>query len=161
MKKVRAIGLVGLAPAVMGFGLPAAHGAQTATHSPRNGTKTVSLLRDGRAQAPLVTCGYSRFPDKTSTRGYLETQISYAHRCIAGHEAWLFKRLPGLTERTRFYSANGAREASYLRGGTIEAFSTYWVSFPEIYAYNVCTALVANGNHNDVEYGPVCQAATS
>jgi hypothetical protein len=161
MKKVRAVGLVGVAPAVVGLAIPVAHGAPAVTQSPRNGAKTVSLIRTDRSEAPLVTCGYGRITDKTSTRGYLETQISYSKRCIGGQEAYLFKRQAGLTERIRFYSANGAREASYLRGGTIHVSSTYFVSFPNIYAYEVCAALVANGNHSDVEYGPVCQDATS
>jgi hypothetical protein len=163
MKKVRAVGLAGLAPMVVGFAFPPTANAMAtaSTHSPGNGAKTVSLRQGVRAQSPLVTCGYGHAKDATSTHGYLEGQISYSHRCIAGQEAHLFKRQTGLTERTRFYSYNGAMEKTTWNGGTIEAFSTYFVSFPEIYAYEVCQALVANSNHNDVKYGPVCQKATS
>lgn len=161
MKKVRALGLVAVAPTAVGLAFPAANAAAV-THSPQNGSKTVSLQHGARApDVPLVTCGYGRVRDATSTGGHLREQISYSHRCIGGQEAYLNKRQAGLTERVRFYSYNGARETSRWRPGTIEVSSTYFVSFPNIYAYEVCQALVANTNHNDVKYGPVCEKATS
>jgi hypothetical protein len=161
MKKVRALGLVGLAPTAIGFAFPAANAMATATHSPRNGAKTVSLWQRERAQAPLVNCGYGHANDATSTHGYLRGQISYSHRCIAAQEAYLNRRQAGLTERIRYYSYNGTRVHSAWRPGTIENFSTYFLSFGNIYAYLVCEALVANSNHNNVKYGPVCERATS
>ena len=111
--------------------------------------------------APLVTCGAIHFKDATGVSGHLKGQISYSHRCIGGQEAYLNKRQAGLTERVRFYSVHGTRVLQTWRPGTIEAFSTYFVSFPNIYAYQVCQALVANSNHNDVKYGPACETATS
>ena len=163
MKKVRVAGLVGLAPTVMGLALPAAaHATAAVAHSPRNGAKTVSLARGGQAQAsPLVACAYGHLKDATSTRGYLRGQISYSHRCIAGQVGYLDKRQTGLTERARFYSANGTRVGQTWHGGDILTSSTYFLSFPNIYAYKVCQALVANSNHSDVKYGPVCETATS
>jgi hypothetical protein len=162
MKKVRVLGLVGIAPTAMGFAFPAANAMATATHSPRNGAKTVSRWQVERAQpAPLVTCGYRLIKTATSTHGYLTGNISYSHRCIGGQVARLNKRQTGLTERARFYSYNGARELTTWNAGTIEVSSTYFHSFPNIYAYKVCEALVANSNHNDVKYGPACETATS
>jgi hypothetical protein len=161
VKKVRALGLVGLAPVAMGFALPAQNAMAAATHSPRTGAKTVSLIGDGRSQAPLITCGFNHVKRNTSTRGYLTGQISYSHRCIGGQTATLGKRQAGLTERIRFYSKNGTREHSYLEPGTIETSTTYFLSFPNIEAYQVCQALIANSNHNVVKYGPVCEDATS
>jgi hypothetical protein len=161
MKKVRAIGLVGLAPTVMGLGLPAAHGAQTATHSPRNGAKTVSLLRDGRTQGPLAACAYGRVQYATSARDHITAHISYSHRCIDRQEVLLNKEQSGLAERVRYYSYNGTRELQQFNRGYFVKGETSWTTYPEIFAYEVCEALVANGNHSDVEYGPVCEDATS
>ena len=67
----------------------------------------------------------------------------------------------GLTERIRYYSYNGTRVLQRYIGGNIYNGITSWTSFPGVYAYQVCEALVANGNHNDVRYGPVCEKATS
>jgi hypothetical protein len=162
MKKVRAIGLIGLAPAAaVGLALPAANATAAATHSAGNGAKKVSLWQGHQAQAPLVTCGYGHFRYATSTHGYLTMEISYSHRCIAAQDAYLSRRQTGLTERIRYYSYYGTREAQYWRPGTIEVSYTYFVSQPNIYAYQVCEALVANSNHNNVKYGPVCADATS
>ena len=161
MKKVRALGMVGLVP-VMGLAFPAANGTAPVTHNPRTGDKTVSLWPGGRARsAPLVTCGARLFKYGTSTHGHLTGNISYSHRCIGGQVARLNLRQAGLTERARFYSRNGARELQTWNAGTIEVSSTYFHSFPNIYAYQVCEALVANSNHNLVKYGPACETATS
>jgi hypothetical protein len=162
MKKVRALGLVGIAPTVMGFAFPAANAMATATHSPRNGAKTVSRWQVERAQsAPLVNCSYGRVQYATSTHAHLTAHINYSHRCIARQEALLDRDQTGLTERTRYYSYNGVRELTTWTGGNLLNGSTSWTTFPNIYAYKVCQALVANSNHNDVKYGPVCETATS
>jgi hypothetical protein len=162
MKKVHVVGMVGLASTALGLAAPAAHADTTAPATPRAGDKTVSLPRPVRDLAgPLVGCGYNHVKDATGTSGHLKGQISYSHRCIAGQEAYLNKRQAGLTERVRFYSVNGTRVLQTWRPGTIEAFSTYFISFPSVYAYKVCQALVANSNHNDVKYGPTCETATS
>ena len=161
MKKVRAIGLAGLAPMVMGFALPGANAAAAATHSPRNGTKTVSLLQSERTQAPLAGCHYGRAQYATSTHTHLTAHISYSHRCIDMQRAILDRDQTGLAERTRYYSYNGARELQTYTGGNLLNGSTSWTTFPEIFAYEACQALVANSNHNDIKYGPVCEKATS
>jgi hypothetical protein len=161
MKKVRVLGLVGLAPVAVGVALPGANASAAVTHSAKVGTKTVSLTHDERAESPLITCGYADVKDHTSTHGYLTGQISYSHRCIGGQTARLGKRQTGLTERIRFYSKNGTRLHSNWTQGTIHTSSTYFLSFPNIQAFQVCQALVANSNHNVVKYGPVCEDATS
>jgi hypothetical protein len=163
MKKVRAIGLVGLAPAMVGVAGPAANAAALATHSsPGGSAKTVSLLRGAPAPAsPLVNCGYGREQYATSTHTHFTAHISYSHRCIFEVQGILSKVQTGLTERIRYYSYNGTRVLQKYIGGNIVNGITSWTSFPEVYAYQVCEALVANGNHNDVKYGPVCEKATS
>lgn len=162
MKKVRTLGLVGLAPTVMGLAFPAADARAPATHSPRTGAKTVSLWQGGQPRtAPLASCTYGRAKYATSTHAHLTAHISYSHRCIDKQEALLDHDQTGLTERTRYYSFNGARELQTYTGGNLLNGSTSWTTFPEIYAYQVCQALVANSNHNLVRYGPVCEKATS
>jgi hypothetical protein len=162
MKKVRAVGLAGLAPMVVGFAFPpTANAMATAMHSPGNGAKTVSLRQGERAQASLADCQYGRVQYATSTHAHLTAHISYSHRCIAMQRAILDRDQTGLTERTRYYSYNGTRELQTYTGGNLLNGSTSWTTFPEIYAYEVCQALVANSNHNDVKYGPVCEKATS
>ena len=162
MKKVRAVGLVGLTPAVMGLALPAANATAAVAHSPRNGAKTVSLKQAGQAQAvPLVQCKYGREQYATSTHTHLTAHISYSHRCIAEQVAVLTKQQTGLTERTRYYSYSGTRVLQTYTGGNLLNGQTSWTTFPNVYAYKVCQALVANSNHSDIKYGPVCETATS
>ncbi len=162
MKKVHAVGLVGLAPTVLGLAFPAANVMATATHSPRNGAKTVSLRLGGRAPlAPLIACNFGREQYATSTHTHLTAHISYSHRCIAEQQAILNRDQTGLTERTRYYSYNGARVLQTYTGGNLLNGETSWTTFPDVYAYEVCQALVANSNHNNVKYGPVCERATS
>jgi len=161
MKKVRVLGLVGLAPVAMGAVLPAVNASAAATHSPRAGTKTVSLMTDERAESPLASCKYGRVQYATSTHTHLTAHISYSHRCIDMQRAILNKDQTGLAERTRYYSAGGTRELQTYTGGNLLNGSTSWTTFPEIFAYQVCQALVLNTNHNSVKYGPVCEDATS
>jgi hypothetical protein len=157
MKKVRAVGLVGVAPAVVGLALPTAHGV-TAAASTKTGAKTVSLLR---TQAPLASCTYGRAQYATSVHDHLTAHISYSHRCVDRQEAVLDHAQSGLAERVRYYSYDGTRELQQFNAGHIDNGITSWTTFPEIFAYEVCEALVLNGNHSSVKYGPVCEDATS
>jgi hypothetical protein len=167
MKKVRILGMVGVAPMVAGLGLapPAANATAAAvTHSPRNGAKTVSLWHGEAPQAvPLINCAAGRHQEVTSVHGHLRGLIEYSHRCINRQYASLNKPQRGLTERTRFYSFNGTLEHTTWRGGGVHIIGgfTDFGSYPNLNAYEVCEALVANSNHNNVKYGPVCEKATS
>jgi hypothetical protein len=154
MKKVRcAIAAAGMAPA-LGLIMPAANAATLSTHAPKAAkpAKTVS-------NAPLVSCGSKQITGgiKSPLQGY----IYHSGLCVNTQVAELFKIQTGLTERVRYYSGSGYREASYYLGGTLHKSEglTSWKSAFNNYAATVCEALVANGNHNDVEYGPVCEGA--
>lgn len=166
MKKVHVLGVVGVAPIVAGLGLavPAANAATAMTHGARDGVKTVSLRHGEASQpVPLVTCGAGRKQTTTSIRGYFKGEIHYSGRCINQQYASLDRPQRGLTERTRFYSYNGTMERTTWHAGGVHIVGGYtsFGSYPNLNAYQVCEALVANSNHNDVEYGPVCEKATT
>jgi len=163
MKKVRVLGLVGVAPTAIGLAVPAANAAAAVTHSPRDGAKTVLLWHGDAPQVPLVNCGAGRHQRATSTHGHLTGSIMYSGRCINFQSASLNTPQRGLTERTRFYSRDGTLERTTWQEGHIHYFGGYtsFKSYPNLNAYEVCEALVANSNHNNVKYGPVCEKATS
>ena len=164
MKRVRyAIGAIGVAPA-LGLMMPAANAAATVPQAPGSAGKTVSLQHRLAAQpVPLVNCASGRRQDATSTHGYMTASIAYSHRCINCQYVGLAKTQTGLTERTRFYSYKGALERTTWQEGHIHQLGGYtsFQSYPNLNGYEVCEALVANGNHNDVKYGPICERATS
>jgi hypothetical protein len=157
MKKVHyVLAAAGMAPA-LGLMMPAANAATGPAHTPKDAAtgkpvKTVST-------SPLVACG-----SRQITGGYaspLQAFIYHSGLCINTQVAELFRIQTGLTERVRYYSGGGYREASYYRGGTIHRSEglTSFRSVFDNYATNVCEALVANSNHNNVKYGPVCEHA--
>jgi len=155
MKKVRyVVAAASMAPAI-GLMMSAANAVTAPTHAKKGAdtpAKTVS-------NAPLVTCG-----SKQITGGYaspLQGFIYHSGQCINTQVAELFKIQTGLTERVRYYSGGGYREDQFYLGGTLHKSEglTSWKSAFQNYAHQVCEALVANSNHNDVKYGPVCETA--
>jgi hypothetical protein len=155
MKKVRyaAAAAVGMVPA-LGLMVPAANAATVVTHAPGNLGKTVSL----RHQAiPMVNCNASHTKTADNNADTFKGYIDYAGQCIRQQGADLTHSQKGLTERTRFYSGGGRLEHTTWQAGHIFRGFTSWYSLPQIYAHEVCEALVANSNHNDVKYGPVCE----
>ena len=154
MKTVRlAVGMVGM-PAAVGLIIPAAQAATDASHAPRNPGKSVSLeVRN----VPLVTCGVSNL--RGAAKGIFSALIQFDGYCVHRQSAILYKRQTGLTERIRYYSGGGYKEFSRFIGGKLGVQSTVWASSPNTTAAKVCEAIVANTNHNDVKYGPVCENA--
>jgi hypothetical protein len=153
MKKVRyaigAIPVIALIPAA------AAHAAVAPAQSAPSNTKAVSLRHTGLTPAvPAVDCGSGHHVSRT--QGDLHGEIVYSGVCVL----WQYLRLnhdqTKLTERTRYYSGGGALERTTWQTGRIGDNSTSFSSFPNVYATEVCQALVANSNHNDVKYGPMC-----
>jgi hypothetical protein len=156
VKRLRyVIGAVGAAPA-LGLMVPAAHATAATRHAPGDARKTVSL-RHG--QTPLISCGHGH--TKYTQHGLLGGQIGYSGTtCIHSQWADLDRHQTGLTERIRFYSAGGSMLATRWQAGKFRTSqTTYFSSVPNLNAHEVCEALVANGNHNDVKYGPVCETA--
>jgi hypothetical protein len=153
-KQVRyALGAAGVMPA-LGLLAPAANATAAVTHSPRSGTKTVSLLNTNE---PLVNCGHNHA--KHASNGPLAAGIGYSGTvCVHSQWAELDKFQTGLTERVRIYSGGGFLvRTAWQAGKDIDNQFTLFSSIPNSYAHKVCEALVANGNHNDVKYGPVCE----
>jgi len=156
MKKVRyAIGALGAAPA-LGLMIPAANATATTSHAPGNAGKTVSLQHANR---PLVNCGHNHTKYAQSARKLFEAGIGYSGTlCVESQWGELLKFQTGLTERVRFYSTGGYLErTTWQAGKDIDNQYTWFSSLPNSYAHEVCEALVANGNHNDVKYGPLCE----
>jgi hypothetical protein len=159
VKKVRlVIGAAGIAPA-LGLIAPATANATTAlTHSPKKAPKTVTLTH---SNAPDYTCGSSKINGESWSKDYrYHAANTYGGtNCIHHQYASLDFAQTGLAERVRYYSGDGNQEGNtiYLAGKINSGSSTLWQSYPNFNAAMVCQALVANGNHNTVEYGPLCE----
>jgi hypothetical protein len=155
MKKVRyVIGAVGAAPA-LGLMMPAAKATAAVTHPAKNAAKTVSL-------APDQTCGSNKIQGVFSANGRFHGAFTYSGvNCIHRQYASLNFAKTGLTERVRYYSGGGGLEHSAYLGGKIfhSPSYTFWSSYPNFNAHKVCEALVLNGNHKSVKYGPLCETA--
>jgi hypothetical protein len=156
MKRVRyMIGAAGVVP-VLGLVTPAAYATVRAPYAPKDSGKSVSLHQGAR---PLLTCGHNHIVFASTSNNLLFGQIGYSGQtCIHSQWAQLNKRQSGLTERVRYYSGGGAMEATYWRGGHFTTSqTTFFSSVQNIDGREACQALVANSNHNDVKYGPVCE----
>jgi hypothetical protein len=156
VKKVRyAIGAVGVIPA-LGLMAPAANAAAAAPRVAGGASKTVALER---GNAPLYSCGHGH--TKYAQNGSLGGEIGYSGTtCIHSQWAELDHFQKGLTERVRFYSGAGTLETTNWQAGhDIDNQYTFFSSVPNLNAHKVCEALVANSNHSDVKYGPVCETA--
>jgi len=156
MKKVRlmvgALGALGVTPA-LGVIAPTANAATA--HTPRENTKTVSL--NHRSPAPNVNplCVISH---RSGHDGNFGATISYsAGGCIGRQVGVLFKEQTGLTARIRDYVDKTRTYQAYI-GGVIASGRTTFSDRNSVPGYQACLALVANSNHNDVKYGPVCIA---
>jgi hypothetical protein len=162
MKKVRyAAGAIGMAPALGLMLAPAAQAAPGPGHPVQNQVKRVALMQP-RREAAAAVCGSSSF--RSAMRGDLQAFVFFASdlpHCVGYQEFWLDFRQSGLTERVRYYGPGGKRIAqSFLHGHFVTASGhtvTEFNSTASVHdVYNTCFAAVANGNHNDVEYGPLC-----
>jgi len=158
MKKVRLVGVLGLAPAAVGLAIPAANAATAGPQVPKNASKTVSL--DHR-MTPLITCAPNKHKQAASVRNNVlfSAYIDYSGKsCVSGQTAWLHGDFQtGRQERVRYYSGGGARIRQTFIGGGEYGQSTEFVSRAETYAHKVCEAVVAKNNHNNVEWGPLCE----
>jgi hypothetical protein len=162
MKKVRyAAGAIGMAPALGLMLAPAAQATPTQGHTAQKEVKRVSLMHTNGGNAVTSTCTGS-FNGYTFRNGNgFGADLNHTGHCVSYQQTALYHLQSKLTERVRYYNAAGARIYEsfnfghfYNHSGVRETlFSTYpYVSG----AYNVCFALVANSNRNDVKYGPLC-----
>jgi len=158
VKKVRLVGVIGLAPAAVGLAIPAANAATAGPQVPKNAGKTVSL--DHR-MTPLITCGFNKTKIAASVRHNVKftAAIAYSGKSCVSHQSAIIHGdfQTGRQERVRFYSGGGARIRQVFIGGGEYGASTQFVSAPRTYAHEVCQAVVAKSNHNNVEWGPLCE----
>lgn len=155
MKKVRltigALGVLGAAPAV-GMMAPAGVAAATAAHPPREATKTVTLThRNVRPDVNIFCVSFTT----SAHDGIFYAGIEFTGGCIGEQRAVLKKKQTGLADRIRDY-VDGNRTFSDYIAGVIGSGITAWSWQNSEPGSEACQALVANGNHADVEYGPVC-----
>jgi hypothetical protein len=162
MKKVRyAAGAIGVAPALGLMLAPAAQAAPAPGHPAQNQVKRVALTQP-RRNMTAATCGSSSF--HSARRGDLQAFVFFASglpHCVGYQEAFLDFRQSGLTERVRYYGPGGKQiQQSFVPGHFVTASGHTLTEFNRSASvhdvYNACFALVANGNHNNVEYGPLC-----
>jgi hypothetical protein len=148
VKKVRlAIGAVAAAvPAMAMMVTPAANAATPAKYIPQT----------HRQAAPLTVCGSTSQREADSAKGLFGT-IFFTGSCVRYQSAHLAFEKTGLTERIRYRSKGNKILASKFIAGHFQSGGTQWHSSPNIHAYMVCEALVANSNHNKSEYGAVCE----
>lgn len=165
MKQVRyLVGAVGLAP--LAFGLTqaatAAHAATTTSQTPTKSDGKTVVLSHLKRMAPDAEC-YTNNPQVGYGANGLIGVASFNGSCVGFQSAVIFGRVTGLTERVRYWK-NGAlvTPTKYLNPGTFVSlgggeWQTRFWSSPYYHVSEVCEAFVANGNHNDVRYGPACE----
>lgn len=155
MKKVRlAIGAVAAVPAM-------AMMVTTANVTPANAATTAHAAKSAKYvpqthAGPLTVCGSASQREADSVKGLWGT-IIFTGSCIRYQSAHLAFEKSGLAERIRYRNKANGIIASKFIGGHYQSGGTQWHSSPNIHAYQVCEALVANGNHNDVVYGAICE----
>jgi hypothetical protein len=158
MKKVRYVaGAIGVAPALGLMLAPAAQAAPAAGHTAPSAAKRVSLA----PTRPATTATECELGSAHSGNGDdMNADIFASGHCVAYEEDFLAFRQSGLTERVRYYGPGGKEiHQSFVHGHFItESGHTFTEFNTAVSVHDVYTAwfaLVANGNHNDVEYGPI------
>jgi len=162
MKKVRlALGAAGVAPAALGLMMaPTTNAATVSRQVPQ--APTSSGVSPGIAHHCPASIGTH---SRKATSGPLTGTLHYAGDCVTRVKATLAFSQQGLVERVRFRSVNGGLNATKWVPGCVYGNpwcgvppgETVFNSAPQIYAHQVCEAIVLSGNHNNVVYGPVCE----
>jgi hypothetical protein len=163
VKKVRlAIGTVGGASALgMMVTGTAAHAANTPGHTSVDSAGKTVVLAHGNARAePDAECGVN-----AAANGYgnsLYGAIEYRGSCVGFQSAEVSGHPTGLTERVRFWKDGDLEATKWVNPGTFytssdgRKYTRFWSS-PYEHVSEVCEALVLNGNHASVIYGPACE----
>ncbi len=163
MKKVRyAAGAIGVAPALGLMLAPAAQAAPAQGHTARSDVKRVSLTHPSAGNTATSTCTgtFNNLTTRNNGAGF-GASLYHTGRCVSFQRAILNHQQAGLTERVRYYNVAGTRIFQSFNFGHFVSTSGLRLTFFSTYPYvspanNVCFALVANSNHNDVKYGPIC-----
>lgn len=147
MKKVRLAFAAAAVPVLGGVTVPAAHAATTTADNPGTATHVT----------PDLICSLTYVRAAFNAAGTLRAEIIFGgNSCVGYQQARLDFAQTGYAERVRLRNKANAIVFSDYIAGTISGNATYWSSNPNRHAYQVCAALVPNGNHNRVVWGPVC-----
>ena len=153
MKKVR----LAFAAAAPVLGLAAAPAAHAATTSANGRTGTTTSGRHAAGATPDVVCYSQNVRSAFNPSGTLRAEIIFGgNSCVAYQQARLDYAQTGYEERVRYWTKNNTLITSHYLAGDISGNATYWSSRPDRYAYQICAAIVPNGNHGKVVWGPVC-----
>jgi hypothetical protein len=156
MKKVRVLAsAAGLAPLALALAPSAAHAATTASNAK---TVRIDVTTAGIAHAE---CGVNAAASGHGA-GPIRGVIQYNGSCVGFQQVSIGGHIPGLTERVRFWKNSALLTTKWVNPGTFKTLSngaleTSFKSSPYEHVSMVCEALVANSNHADVKYGPVCE----
>jgi hypothetical protein len=119
------------------------------------GGAAVPFRVPGNVPATAATCPLVNSNGQLSTRGLFFGAIGFDGECVGVQTALLQREQTGLTERVQYYTSGELTHTARLPG-LISAGYTYFASYPNRNATEVCQALVANGT-STVKYGPVCE----
>jgi hypothetical protein len=147
----------------LGAALPALGMVAVTTVAPtaRAASSRKSVTRVATYAAPDVSPASWNCSQHQTVRtgGNLTFRACYRGFHISRDLTQLNRTQTGLTDRIRFRTTTGAlKKQVFINPGTIDtvAGSTFWGSSPNYSAASICTALVANSNHSNVLYGPLC-----
>src|SRR5579875_2688503 len=158
MKKVRlAIGAA--MPALGALAMPAvtAHAA-TAVRKPPAIPPAAFLHRlheKEHPETPTAACQVANSVTQISANAHFVGYIAFDGNCVNFQDGILQGSHTGLTERVRFWDS-GKLLKTVRNPGYISEGHTYFASYPNYHAGQVCEALVANGT-STVKYGPECE----
>jgi len=148
MKKVRLAFAAAAVPVLGVVAVPAARAATTTADNPGTATHVTT---------PDLICSLTYVREAFNPAGTLRGEIIFGgNSCVGYQQARLDFAQTGYAERIRLRNKANTIVFSRYLAGTISGNATYWSSHPNRYAYQVCAALVPNGNHNRVVWGPVC-----
>jgi hypothetical protein len=160
MKRVRyAIGVLGMGPALA---VPFTHGAATAAHVSGNSAKRVTLTAEQHVAAPAVTCYHQAdHSARTDTRFASEYVDWDGAGCIFGVRGTYDSNAAVWAMRIRAYSHPGGNRVYSNVDATVtggDGVAESWVRFVSREAGQVCVAIVARSDHNDIAFsgGPMC-----
>jgi hypothetical protein len=157
MKKVHlAIGAAMPAIGVLAAPAVTAHAATVVNKPPAPPAKFLQHLQEKeRPENPAAACTATNHVEQFSANGDFHGYIAFDGNCVNFQDGTLFGSHTGLTERVRFW--NGSTLLKQVKNaGYISKGYTFFASYPNYHAEEVCQALVANGT-STVKYGATCE----
>ncbi len=157
MKKV-SLAIGAAMPAIGVLAVPAvtAHAATAVTKPPSPPPALLHRLQEkAQPETPAAACGVANSVTQISANGHFYGFIAFDGNCVNFQDGVLGGSHTGLTERVRFWDS-GKLLKTVKNPGYISRGYTFFASYPNYHAGQVCEALVANGT-STVKYGPECE----